>query len=129
MSSAALAAYRKARAVELALAGNSYDAIAHELGLANRGTDWLMVQNALKQRLFAAVDAHREAELERWSPRGTAAPAGWRPSGRGHSAEDHRPADAGARPGLRGNQIGIPRGNGGHKSRSCGCWGAQRGAM
>jgi transposase-like protein len=39
MSSAALAANRKARAVELALAGNSYDAIAHELGLANRGTD------------------------------------------------------------------------------------------
>ena len=67
MSNAALAAYRKARAVELALAGHSYDAIAHELGLANRGTAWHMVQNALKQRLFAAVDAYREAELERWS--------------------------------------------------------------
>jgi hypothetical protein len=38
MSNAALAAYRTARAVELALAGHSYDEIAHELGLANRGT-------------------------------------------------------------------------------------------
>jgi hypothetical protein len=45
--------------VELALAGHSYDAIAHELDLANRGTAWHMVQNALKQRLFAAVDAYR----------------------------------------------------------------------
>jgi transposase-like protein len=65
MSSAALAAYRKARAVELALAGYSYDAIAHELGLANRGTAWHLVQNALRERRFAAVDAYREAELER----------------------------------------------------------------
>ena len=62
---AALAAYRKARAVELALAGHSYDEIAHELGLANRGTAWHMVQNALRERLFAAVDAYREAELTR----------------------------------------------------------------
>jgi hypothetical protein len=65
MSSAALAAYRKARAVELALAGCTYDEIAHELGLANRGTAWHMVQNALKERTFAAVDAYREAELKR----------------------------------------------------------------
>jgi hypothetical protein len=40
MSNAGLANYRKARAVELALAGASYEAIAHELGLANRGTAW-----------------------------------------------------------------------------------------
>lgn len=65
MSSAALAAYRKARAVELALAGNSYDEIAQELGYANRGTAWRLVQNALRERLFAAVDAYREAELAR----------------------------------------------------------------
>ena len=78
MSSAALAAYRKARAVELALAGHSYDVIADELGLANRGTAWHMVENALRERPFAAVDAYREAGLERWSPRGTAAPAAGR---------------------------------------------------
>ena len=65
MSNAALAAYRKARAVELALAGSSYDEIAHELGLANRGTAWHLVQNALKERLFAAVDGYRQAELTR----------------------------------------------------------------
>jgi transposase-like protein len=65
MSSAALAAFRKARAVELALAGYSYDQIAHELGLANRGTAWHLVQNALKERMFAAVDAYRAAELAR----------------------------------------------------------------
>jgi hypothetical protein len=65
MSNAALAAYRKVRAVELALAGNSYEEIAHELGLANRGTAWHLVQNALRDRKFAAVDAYRESELER----------------------------------------------------------------
>jgi hypothetical protein len=65
MSSAALAGFRTARAVELALAGYTYEAIAHELSLANRGTAWRLVQNALRDRKFPAVDACREAELER----------------------------------------------------------------
>jgi hypothetical protein len=51
--------------VELALAGCSYEGIAHELGLANRGTAWRIVQNALRERRFAAVDAYRDAALER----------------------------------------------------------------
>ena len=45
--------------------GTATTQIAHELGLANRGTAWHMVQNALKERPFAAVDAYREAELKR----------------------------------------------------------------
>lgn len=65
MSSALVASYRKARAVELAMAGLSYDQIAHELGYANRGTAWRTVQSALKERRFAAVDAYRDAELNR----------------------------------------------------------------
>jgi hypothetical protein len=51
--------------VELALAGFSYEEIGHELGLANRGTAWRIVQNALRERRFAAVDAYRDAALER----------------------------------------------------------------
>jgi hypothetical protein len=38
---------------------------AHELGLANRGTAWHRVQNALKARRFAAVDDYRASELAR----------------------------------------------------------------
>jgi transposase-like protein len=53
MSSAALANYRKARAVELALAGASYDDIAREIGLANQGTAWRYVDRALRERRFA----------------------------------------------------------------------------
>lgn len=65
MSNAALASYRKTRAVELALTGLNYDQIALELGYANRGTAWRAVQSGLKERRFAAVDAFRAAELER----------------------------------------------------------------
>jgi transposase-like protein len=65
LSNAALAADRKARAVELALTGASYDQIAGELGYANRGTVWRAVQSGLKARRFAAVDDYREAELHR----------------------------------------------------------------
>jgi transposase-like protein len=65
MSTAALTNYRKARAVELALSGASYDQIAAELGLANRGTAWRCVDRALRERRFHAVDAYREAELKR----------------------------------------------------------------
>ena len=47
---AALANYRKARAVEMALAGCSYDDIASDLRDANRGTAWRTVLKALKAR-------------------------------------------------------------------------------
>lgn len=60
-----VAAYRKARAVELALGGASYDEIAQEVGYANRGTAWRTVQRALHDREVAAVDEYRELELAR----------------------------------------------------------------
>ena len=63
--SKSLAAYRKARAVELALAGTSYDDIAAEVGYANRGTAWRTVQRALHDREVDAVDEYRQMELAR----------------------------------------------------------------
>lgn len=57
--------FRKARSVELALAGASYDDIATEVGYANRGTAWKTVQKALKDREVNAVDEYRELELAR----------------------------------------------------------------
>ena len=70
---AATASWRQARAVELALQGRSYDAIARELGLANRGTAWRTVQRALRQRVLAGVDELRDVELARLDALQTAA--------------------------------------------------------
>lgn len=65
MSRLTTAALRKARAVELALGGNSYDKIAAEVGYANRGTAWRTVHNALRERTDDAVDLYRSQEIER----------------------------------------------------------------
>ena len=62
---AARASWRQARAVELALAGRSYDQIAHEVGYTNRGNAWRAVQRALRDRVVADVDELREVELAR----------------------------------------------------------------
>jgi hypothetical protein len=61
----ALAAWRKARSVELALEGHPYDDIAKEVGYANRGTAHRVVHKALAAREVEAVDLLRETELER----------------------------------------------------------------
>jgi hypothetical protein len=42
-----------------------YDAIASELGLANRGSAWRLVHRALKKRVVEGVDEYRELELQR----------------------------------------------------------------
>lgn len=60
-----LAAWRKARAVELAIAGRTYDQIAAEVGYANRGTAYKVVQQALHGRTVAAVDELRCFEVDR----------------------------------------------------------------
>jgi len=60
-----LAAWRKARAVELAIAGRTYDRIAAEVGYANRGTAYKVVQQALRARTVAAVDELRCLEADR----------------------------------------------------------------
>lgn len=61
----ALASQRKARCVELALAGHSYDDIAAKVGYKNRGTAWKVVMNALAQNVAENVDSYREIELAR----------------------------------------------------------------
>jgi hypothetical protein len=62
---AATTSWRKARAVELALAGFGYDDMAEQVGYANRGTAWRTVRNALYERKVESVDEYRELELAR----------------------------------------------------------------
>ena len=61
----ALAAERRRRAVEMALTGSSYQAIADELGYANRGTVYRLVKNALEDRQVETIDELRQLEVER----------------------------------------------------------------
>jgi len=61
----ALAAARRARAVELRTAGLTYDRIAAELGYANRGTVYRVVAEALKAQTMDAVGELRSLEVER----------------------------------------------------------------
>ena len=55
LSGKALAKWRRARCVELALAGHSYDEIALEVGYQNRGTAWRAVQDSLNSTIAQAV--------------------------------------------------------------------------
>ena len=61
----ALAQWRKARAVELAIDGVSYGAIAVEVGYAHRGTAYKAVHKALAERVTEGVDTLRRLELDR----------------------------------------------------------------
>ncbi len=61
----ALAAWRRARAVELAVEGHTYEEIARDVGYANRGTAYRVVQQALGQRVEDGVDELRRLEQER----------------------------------------------------------------
>jgi hypothetical protein len=61
----ALAAERRSRAVEMALTGSSYQAIADELGYANRGTVYRLVKNALEDRQVESIDELRRLEVDR----------------------------------------------------------------
>lgn len=61
----ALAAWRRARAVELAIDGRTYQQIADELGYANRGTVYRIVARALADREAEAVDTLRDLEVAR----------------------------------------------------------------
>jgi hypothetical protein len=60
-----LAAWRRARAVELATLGLSYDAIARQVGYASRGTAHRVIHQALQERTAAAVSVLRQQELDR----------------------------------------------------------------
>jgi hypothetical protein len=61
----AIAEYRKARSVELALQGVPYDDIAKSVGYSNRGTAWRTVTKALRERVDVAVAGFRQLELSR----------------------------------------------------------------
>ena len=62
----ARASWRRARALELAMAGLSYDEIAEQVGYANRGTAWRAVDEALSTRVVANVDEYRRLTLARF---------------------------------------------------------------
>ena len=59
----ALAASRRARAVELKSAGLTYEAIAAELGYATGGTVYRVVAEALKSQTVEAVEQLRSLGL------------------------------------------------------------------
>jgi hypothetical protein len=61
----AIAQWRKARAVELAIAGASYGAIAAEVGYSHRGTAYKAVHKALAERVAEGVDELRRLEIDR----------------------------------------------------------------
>lgn len=58
-----LAAYRAARAVELAMEGLSFDAIAAELGYRDRSGAWRAAQRCLARRQQVAADSFIAASL------------------------------------------------------------------
>ncbi len=60
-----LAEWRKARAVELATQGHTYQQIADELGYANRGTVHRVVQQTLHAHQADSVDTLRALEVAR----------------------------------------------------------------
>ena len=62
---AARTAWRRAKAVELAVQGRSYDFIANEIGVSSRGNAWRIVQKALRDRVVAGVNELRDVELAR----------------------------------------------------------------
>ena len=61
----ALAAERRRHAVEMALTGYTYQAIADQLGYASRGRVHWLVTKALKAPQIDSVDELRQLELER----------------------------------------------------------------
>lgn len=61
----ALAASRRAHAVELKAAGLTYAAIATQMGYANRGTVYRIVSEALKAHTVEAVEQLRNLEVAR----------------------------------------------------------------
>jgi hypothetical protein len=64
-SGRALAAWRRTRAIELALAGYCYEDIAAAVGYANRGTAWNVIMEALRRETVEGVAHYRHVELAR----------------------------------------------------------------
>ena len=77
----AVAAWRKAKAVELAVEGHTCDAIARKVGYANRGTAYRVVRQALDERIADNVDELRATEVARLDAPVTSRPSGRSPRG------------------------------------------------
>src|SRR5471030_1156768 len=63
MSRTVVAEYRAARAVELSLAGWTYDQIARELQFADRSGAWRAARRCLRRRQLAAADQYLAGAL------------------------------------------------------------------
>ncbi len=60
-----LASWQKARCLELALAGHSFDEIADAVGYQSRGNAWRAVRDSLRSRIAELATEYRELELAR----------------------------------------------------------------
>ena len=61
----ALAAARRARAIELIAEGRTYQQVADELGYANKGTVYRLVHQALARETSEAVQELQQVEVAR----------------------------------------------------------------
>jgi hypothetical protein len=61
----ALAEWRRGEAIRLRMAGRSYEAIAREVGYANRGTAHKVVKAALEARTDEHIKMYRAVEVDR----------------------------------------------------------------
>src|SRR4051794_27570684 len=61
----ALAQERRTRAVELVLTGHTYQQVADQMGYANRGTVYRIVQETLHARQAESIDELRQLEMSR----------------------------------------------------------------
>jgi hypothetical protein len=61
----ALVIEKQVRALSLVRSGSSYDEIASELGYANRGSAWRLVNNALKSAVDDVAQDYVRLELDR----------------------------------------------------------------
>jgi len=60
-----LARARKQRAIELRMTGMTYQAIANEMGYQNAGSVYTIIKQAQTKATAAAVEDHRQLELDR----------------------------------------------------------------
>ncbi len=60
-----LASARRTRAIELKLQGLTHQQIADDLGYANKGTVYRLIQEAQAARLGDTADEHRQVEMAR----------------------------------------------------------------
>ena len=107
----ALAQQRRIRAVELAVAGISYQSIADQMGYANRGTVYRIVQEALKAHQVTSIDEVRATRSK--PPR---RPPG-RPMGRSGGRELAGGTDGAQDHGATGQAARSPRS--GRRIRDC----------